>query len=239
MTLHAGTSGWAYTEWKPGFYPPSVPRSRWLQHYCSRLGACEINATYYRLQRKETVVKWLSAAPEGFRFATKAHRRITHRRTLAVDDGTRAFLDRYLESVSILGLKLGAILFQFPPYRARDDNGLRSFLASLPAGTSFAIEFRHESWSHPMINELIAESGGTVCVSDMSGDVPAALPPGPIGYVRLRADRYTDEQRKGWRSLLRTEALDRRVFAFAKHEGIPAGDPYGGIGLACWLVSDA
>lgn len=239
MTLHAGTSGWAYREWKPDFYPQSLPQSRWLQHYCARLGACEINATYYRLQERETFLKWGSSAPEGFWFATKAHRRITHRRTLAIDGSTRAFLNRYLESVSTLGGKLGAILFQFPPYRQRDDDGLRSFLASLPPGTKFAVEFRDDSWSDPTIPELIARSGGTVCVSDKTGDVPSALPPGPIGYVRLRSERYSDEQREGWRSLLLREAHNRRVFVFAKHEGIPAGDTYGGIGLACWLVNSA
>ena len=238
MTLYAGTSGWAYREWKPAFYPDGLPQRRWLEHYCSRLGACEINATYYRLQESDTFARWLAAAPGDFRFAAKAHRRITHRRTLAVDPDTRLFLDRYLASLAAFGDKLGAVLFQFPPYRRRDDAALASFLESLPKGLRFAVEFRDESWSDSAVAERIAGHGGTVCISDTSGNVPEALPPGPLGYVRLRSERYSEEQRQGWRALLAKEAENREVFAFAKHEGIPPGDPYGGIGLACWLVAN-
>jgi uncharacterized protein YecE (DUF72 family) len=239
MTLHAGTAGWAYREWKPAFYPQSLPQSRWLEHYCTQLGACEINATHYRLQAKDTILKWLTAAPPGFRFATKAHRRITHRGALAVDDGTRDFMGRYLDSVLALGDRLGAILYQFPPYRARDDDGLQSFLDSLPGGTPFAVEFRDQSWSDSSVAERIAASGGTICISDNTGEVPSALPPGPIGYVRLRSERYSPEQRQGWLQLLLNESQDRDVYAFVKHEGIPVEDEYGGIGFAQWLVANA
>jgi uncharacterized protein YecE (DUF72 family) len=238
MTLHAGTSGWAYKEWKPDFYPQKLPQRQWLEHYCSRLGACEINATYYRLQAPDTFVKWLTSTPDDFRFAAKAHRRITHRRNLAVDDATRAFLDRYLASVSTLGNKLGAILFQFPPGMSRDDDALRSFLGALPDDRPFAVEFRDDSWSDPSVAGLIAARGGTVCVSDTSGEIPAALPPGPIGYIRLRSERYSDDQREKLRTVLLHEAGRRDVFVFAKHEGIPVEDSHGGIGLACWLVAN-
>ena len=58
MSLHIGTSGWAYPEWKPGFYPADVPRARFLAHYASVLSGCEINATCYRLQRESTMAGW-------------------------------------------------------------------------------------------------------------------------------------------------------------------------------------
>jgi uncharacterized protein YecE (DUF72 family) len=239
MTLHAGTSGWAYREWKPDFYPAKLPQSRFLEHYCHELGACEINATFYRLQTETTFKSWVTAAPEAFRFAAKAHRRITHRRGITPDEGTRAFLDRYLQSVETLGPRLGAILYQFPASLPRDVDGLKAFLDALPTDTSFAVEFRDDSWNDASISDLVAAAGGAVCVSDETGDPPAALPPGPIGYVRMRVDRYTAEQRESWRNLLTTEALNRDVFAFVKHEGIPAADPYGGIGLARWLDANA
>ena len=76
-----------------------------------------------------------------------------------------------------------------------------------------------------------------MCVSETRGECPAALPPGPIGYVRLRASEYSEESRDAWRKLLGTEARSRPVFAFSKHEtGLETSSPYGGIGLARWLA---
>jgi hypothetical protein len=82
----------------------------------------------------------------------------------------------------------------------------------------------------------VAERGGTVCVGETAGTVLDRLPPGPLAYVRLRADGYTDEARDGWLQLLRREAAERPVFVFARHEGLPAGDPSCGVGLAEWLA---
>lgn len=238
MTLYVGTSGFAYKEWKPDFYPEDLPRSKFLEHYGRLLSACEINATFYRLQKHETVARWAAATPETFRFSMKAHRSLTHGRTVALDDDKRSLLEAWLASVRMLGERLGIVLFQYPPYRRRDDDGLSELLGAL-GELRFAVEFRHASWDHPGVSDRIAEAGGTTCVSETVGKVPASLPPGPVAYVRLRNDRYGEDERAGWAELLRAEAVRRDVFAFAKHEGIPADDPYGGIGLAQWLSTHA
>jgi uncharacterized protein YecE (DUF72 family) len=237
MSLHVGTSGWAYPEWKPAFYPDGLAKDRFLAHYSSVLSACEVNATHYRLQSAEAVGRWAAQTPEGFRFAAKAHRRLTHARALPPAEGGDAFLERFLESLGPLGARLGAVLLQFPPTRARDDGVLADLLACLPAGLPTAVEFRHESWDDPAVEERVAASGGTVCISETAGAVSARLPEGPLAYVRLRSDRYSTEARDGWRDLLEREAAGRPVYAFAKHEGLEAGDPFGGVGLAEWLVA--
>jgi uncharacterized protein YecE (DUF72 family) len=236
VSPHVGTSGWAYKEWKPAFYPGDVPPDRFLEHYGSVLTACEINATFYRLQSESTVARWASATPPSFRFAVKAHRRLTHTRRMAWDEAERAFLARFLASVAPLGERLGPVLLQYPPTRQRDDAGLEAVLDALPPGIAFAVEFRHDSWAASAVFDRIAERGGSVCISETVGAVLDGLPPGPFAYVRLRADRYAAEARDGWLDLLRREGAARPVYAFAKHEGIPAGDPFGGIGLAEWLV---
>jgi hypothetical protein len=82
----------------------------------------------------------------------------------------------------------------------------------------------------------VAGRGATVCLTDTTGAVPRQLPPGPIAYVRLRAERYDEEQREGWRALVAREAEHRPVMAFARHEGLPADDPGCGVGLAQWLL---
>ncbi len=239
MSLHVGTSGWAYREWKPAFYPEGLPQTEFLGHYASVLGACEINATFYRLQSASTVKRWGASVPPGFRFAVKAHRRLTHAATLPPGDGGAEFLERFLESLTGLGDRLGVVLLQFPPTRRRDDGALDDLLSCLPRGLPVALEFRHESWSTGDLEDRIAAHGGTVCVSEREGAVLGRLPPGPIAYVRLRGESYSPEARSGWLELLQAEAAGRPVYAFAKHEGVPAGDPFAGVGLAQWLVEAA
>jgi uncharacterized protein YecE (DUF72 family) len=131
------------------------------------------------------------------------------------------------------------VLFQFPPFVKRDDDAIGKLLDALPDELRFACEFRDESWVDPQIAERIAAAGGTACYADYEGAVPARLPAGRIAYIRLRSPSYSDEQRQGWLELLHSESSERDVYAFAKHEGVPAGNPYAGVGLAEWLVGQA
>ncbi len=237
MSLHIGTSGWAYREWRPAFYPEGLPQDRFLAHYAGRLTACEINATHYRLQSQDAVANWVAQTPDSFRFATKAHRRLTHGRALPPHGGGDVFLERFLTSVAPLGGRLGAVLLQIPPERERDDGALTDLLSCLPPWLPVALEFQHPSWDVAAVGERVAAHGGTVCVSETEGALPDRLPEGGLAYVRLRAAAYDDDSRRGWRDLLEREAADRPVFAFARHEGVPAGDPHAGVGLAEWLLS--
>src|SRR5438034_1215183 len=72
--LLAGTSGFAYRDWSPNFYPPGSRPDSFLRHYASRLDACELNNTYYQQPREPKVRAWLEATPEDFRFVVKAQR---------------------------------------------------------------------------------------------------------------------------------------------------------------------
>lgn len=239
MSLYVGTSGWAYKEWKPGFYPDDIPQSLFLEYYGQQLSACEVNATFYRLQKDSTFEKWADSVPEQFRFASKAHRGITHRKEFAPVGERGEFLQTYLDSLSPLGSRLACVLFQFPPFVKRDDDALEALLDALEGNLRFACEFRDESWEDDEIADRVAATGGTICISETEGKVPKALPPGPLAYVRMRAQEYSAPARKKWLELLDSEGAKRDVFAFAKHEGIPAGDRYGGVGLAQWLVANS
>ena len=236
MTLFVGTSGWAYREWKPEFYPADVPQKEWLRHYSSTLAACEINATFYRLQSIETMERWRDETSEDFRFSLKMHRRITHSRSIAPDEARADLLKAFFDHAGRLGDKLGVVLLQFPPTRARDDAALDALIDALPRDRRYAFEFRNDTWDDDAVRARIAEAGGTVCLSNVDGLAPKALPPGALAYVRLRTDEYEETQRAAWRALLLEEGVKRDVFAFAKHEGIPAGNPFGGVGLAKWLA---
>lgn len=236
MSLHIGTSGWAYPEWRPGFYPQGLARARYLAHYASVLGACEINATFYRLQSADTMRGWAAQVPPGFRFVVKAHRRLTHTARLGEDAD---FMATFLASLDPLRPALGAVLLQLPPSRRRDDPALKALMAPVAAVTPFAVEFRHESWDTPEVHVAVVAAGGTVCVSDAGGEPAGPLPGGPIGYVRLRGEHYTAQQRAAWLNHLADEARARPVYAFAKHEGVPAGDPFAGVTMAAWMAAQS
>ncbi|HEV2754823.1 MAG TPA: DUF72 domain-containing protein [Actinomycetota bacterium] len=239
MTLFVGTSGWAYKEWKPDFYPADVRQKEWLRFYSSTLGACEINATFYRLQSPETMARWGAETSAAFRFSLKMHRRITHSRSIAPDEAGRDLLKAFFEHAAKLDDKLGVVLLQFPPHRARDDAALGALIDALPSDRRYAFEFRNDTWDDDEVRRAIADAGGTVCLSNTDGKAPAELPPGDIAYIRLRTDEYEPDQRDAWKELLLAEGERRDVFAFAKHEGIPAGNPFGGVGLAKWLAEVA
>jgi uncharacterized protein YecE (DUF72 family) len=238
MALFVGTSGWAYKQWKPDFYPEKLPQKKFLEHYGTQLGAVEINATFYRGQSPETLTRWAADTPNDFSFAVKAHRALTYMKKFAPEGERGEFYTDFLKSLSPLGHKLGVVFMQFPKHRDRDEEQLQTLLDFLPDDRRYAFEFVNEDWRGEDIENALARIGTMVYV-DRAGDPPETLPPGPLGYVRLRVERYDDAQRQAWADLLRREGAERDVYAFIKHEEGSAGDPYGGVGLARWLQENA
>src|ERR1700692_4089238 len=76
--IRIGTSGWAYPSWKPEFYPPKTPSSKFLNFYATQLNCVEVNYTFRARPARKTLENWCAATPDNFRFAVKAHQRITH-----------------------------------------------------------------------------------------------------------------------------------------------------------------
>lgn len=236
--MFVGTSGWAYPAWQPGFYPEGLPQKSFLEHYASRLPACEINATFYRIQRPETMKNWRAATSDGFKFAVKGHRMVSNVRDLAPSPEPRDFLGEFVSSLSGLGDRLGALMLQFSARRPEGREGFDSLLDALPDDIPFAVDLKHESWHVPEVDEVVFGKGGTLCLSDYEGVAPKALPPGRVAYVRLRKESYDDAERDAWATLLQQEAKERDVYAFVKHEEGPPDDPHAGVGFAQWLVNE-
>ena len=87
MEAIVGTSGWQYRDWRGSVYPEDLPASRWLGWYAERFPSVEVNNTFYRLPERTTFERWADAVPDGFLFAVKASRFITHVRRLAGRSG--------------------------------------------------------------------------------------------------------------------------------------------------------
>ena len=109
----------------------------------------EVNATFYRLPKRDYVARWAEQAPEGFCFAVKASRYLTHIKRLT-DLG--AGIERFYERIEPLieADRLGPVLWQLPENFHRDDDRLENALEALPSGRH-AFEFRHASWFTPEV----------------------------------------------------------------------------------------
>jgi len=180
--VHIGTSGWHYAHWKGPFYPEGMTAAELLPWYAGRFQTAEINNSFYRLPAAETFAVWREAVPAGFIFAVKASRFITHMKKLT--DPAEP-LATFLGRASILGEKLGPILFQLPPRWKRNAGRLRSFLDELPEGYRYAFEFRDESWFDPEIYAALAEHGAAFCIFELAGMLSPREVTADFVYLRL------------------------------------------------------
>ncbi|HEX6473837.1 MAG TPA: DUF72 domain-containing protein, partial [Candidatus Limnocylindria bacterium] len=142
-TVRIGCSGWQYRHWRGRFYPRGVPTDRWLEHYAAIFDTVELNNSFYRLPQADTFAAWARRTPDGFLFAVKASRYLTHLKRLR---DPREPLDRLWSRAERLGDRLGPMLYQLPPRWHRDLDRLERFSAALPSRRRQAIEFRDPSW---------------------------------------------------------------------------------------------
>ncbi len=188
-----------------------------LAWYAERLPTVEINNTFYRMPKTEVLENWAKTTPEGFRFAVKASRRITHLARLKAD--TAADSVGYLyRNLAALGTKRGPVLFQLPPFMKKDLPRLSEFLRLLPEGHSAAFEFRNESWFADDVYDLLKGAGAALCLSEREDNAPPPLvETASWGYVRLRLETYSDADLQQWASRLAATAW-REIYVYFMHE---------------------
>ena len=196
-----GTSGWHYEDWRSRFYPQDLSRAKWLEFYSREFATVELNNSFYRLPTENAFAKWYSDTPDGFSFAVKASRFITHiKRLKNVEEAEETFIGR----AEILCEKLGPILYQLPPSLHRDDGLLDSFLSGLPRGVRHVIEFRHQSWLDEDVFDILRRNSAGLCVFDMPRFTCPVVATADYAYVRfhgseaLFSSSYTNEELADW-----------------------------------------
>jgi uncharacterized protein YecE (DUF72 family) len=215
--VEVGTSGWSYDHWDGFFYPEGLPRSRWFDHYAERFSVVEVNYSFYRLPSESVIASWRNKAPEGFRYAMKGSRYISHQ--LRLKD-TREPVSRFCGRAQGLGEHLGMILWQLPGDLEREVSLLKAFLADLPPDLSHAVEFRHPSWLTAEVYAILQAHEVTlvwVSSSRMPRDFTITS---DLVYARLHgleggyAHDYTREELVPWVDALR----NRDGFAFFNND---------------------
>lgn len=222
-TLYAGTSGFAYPAWKPGFYPAKLPANQFLKHYAARLNSVEINYTFRRLPSAGTLAAWVEATPAGFVFAVKANQRITHiLRLKNAGEATELFLKMIdpLRSAR----RLGPILFQLPPNLKCDAGLLAAYLELLPRDLRYAFEFRHESWLAEPVYEALRRHNASLCVAESERLEVPEVTTADFVYYRLRKPDYTEADVEGFAARAREMlGTGRDLYLMFKHEETPEG----------------
>lgn len=219
-----GTSGYNYPEWKGHFYPERLPPAKMLAYYAERLSSVEINYTFYRMPTPAVVSGWTAATPKRFAFALKAPQRITH---VARLQNCGPLLRRFCETASLLGDKLGVILFQLPPNLKLDLARLESFLDALPPRARVAVEFRHPSWHAPDVFAALERRGAALCIADSEKLSTPVRVTADHAYFRLRDEGYGPADLARWaRTIRESTTRCRDVYVYFKHEEAGRGPAF-------------
>lgn len=187
MAIHIGTSGFLYEHWRGRFYPPSARGSE-LERYATAFDTVELNVTFYRMPAAATFRSWAERVPDGFIFAVKASRYLTHIRRLK---DPRSSVDYLVERASELGSHLGPILIQLPPDLELDLAALESTLDAFPSSLRIAVEPRHRSWFVEETRRMLTERKVALCVADRRGPVTPVWRTAAWTYLRFHGGRAT------------------------------------------------
>lgn len=152
---YLGSMGFSWKDWKGVFYPDHLDPTDFLSDYSRKFNAVEIDSTFYGIPRAETIEKWFSDTPEGFKICAKLPKAITHEMELV---GVEPLVEEFFGVIAGLGERLGAVLVQFrPSFTFEHLPNFIAFLNMLPQNFRIAVEFRHRSWYQQRTAELLSE----------------------------------------------------------------------------------
>ena len=164
-TLLLGTQGFAFDDWVGPFYPAGTRKTAYLEQYARHFATVEIDSTFYGSPRAQVVQGWRERTPDGFRFAAKFPKLITHDKKL---QGAQGDAEAFVGTMQALGDKLAVLTLQFaydftPDHR----DELETFLAALPKGPRYAVELRNRGWLNPDLGERLSQHNVALVLQDL------------------------------------------------------------------------
>lgn len=223
MKLIAGTSGYAFKEWKGSFYPEDLKDDGMLGFYAGKFPSVEINNTFYRLPKEHVLREWAAQVPEAFTFAIKASQRITHHARLKPECASA--VEFLLTNTSVLGGRLGPVLFQLPPNLKKDVPRLQAFADTLPNDRKFTIEFRNPTWFADDVYEVLRGRNIAMCITEQPEFASPVVATAPWGYARLHRLDYDEAALGSWAAKLGGLPWSEAYVYFKHDEGVGSGPP--------------
>ena len=226
-----GTSGFAYPDWVPRFYPAGTRAADLLGRYGERLTAVELNNTFYQQPKPEKVAAWLAATPDTFRFSVKAQRGGSWRAMsagpmAAAAGGPEPGLPWLTGPYRAFGERLGTVLFRVPDHLRRDDDRLAALLAAWPADLPLTLEFHDPTWAVDETVAALSLAGAALCTTEGPDDPepPTLRRTAPFLYLRLRRHDYTPDELATWAARLEPFlAAGDDAFVFFRHDEVGRG----------------
>lgn len=233
-----GISAWSEkTLVESGFYPREVktPADR-LKYYAQSFPIAEIDSSYHFFPTRRNLDLWLENTPPGFIFDVRAFSLFTQHPTplgslpASIRDRFRHLIEskgnvypHHLPPEAIADLwqgfagivhnfdaadKLGAVLFQFPPWFHPNEENLDYIVQCRERLSPYqlAVEFRVGTWLSDVNRErtlqFLREHGlALVCVDEPQG-FRSSVPPiaevtAPLGFIRFHGRNSESWERKG------------------------------------------
>jgi uncharacterized protein YecE (DUF72 family) len=190
--IRVGIGGWTYAPWRGTFYPDGLPQAKELEYASRQLSAIEINATFYGRQKPSSWEKWAATVPDGFQFTIKASRFCVSRSKLA--ESAESIANFAGQGFSVLGRKLGPILWQLAPWRRFDRDDIAAFLKLMPPEVDgiklrHALEPRHDSFCDETFFDLCREHDVAVVFEDSDEFPTIEADTASFAYARLQRMR--------------------------------------------------
>jgi uncharacterized protein YecE (DUF72 family) len=170
--IRLGTSSFTAAGWEGSFYPRGMQSANRLTFYAGHFDTVEIDSTFYACPSVRTVEGWALKTPENFTFSVKVPQVITHEKVLS---GCDPELKQFVDTVGILGNKLGPMVLQFPffdkgTFKSQTDflDRLIPFLKKLPQGHMFAVEIRNREWLDAQFAGVLRDFRVALVLQDQS-----------------------------------------------------------------------
>ncbi|RZK12277.1 MAG: DUF72 domain-containing protein [Flavobacterium sp.] len=225
--LHIGCSSFYNGYWKGVFYPKYLTRKEWFPYYCEHFNTYELNATFYKFPTLKSLQDWYDKSPEGFQFAVKAPKVITHQKKFA--DCQQEMDDFYEVCKEGFKEKLGCILFQLPPSFHYTPERLAMIVATLKPDFKNVIEFRNKTWWNDEVYEVFSKNNITFCSVSYPNLPNDIIQTNEIGYVRFHGvpklfySSYNDEELKQVADFLFSNAEFKKTFVYFNNTASVAG----------------
>jgi uncharacterized protein YecE (DUF72 family) len=171
--LLIGTSGYDYPDWKGGFYPDKLARTKFLEYYSEHFNSLELNGAYYRMPTPEQMRKMIDKSGGRVRFSVKAFQDLTHSSyaDAYAEKGNYKILiyefKKALEPLLNSGLLVCA-LFQFPQsfHYEKEERLYLDLLLKEISDVPVVVEMRNAGWQNDQVYNALRERNTGWCITD-------------------------------------------------------------------------